>query len=267
MPTQGSHGLTDEAGATKPQNKGMKQTKPEHIGASQLLLIRGVRRLARKTTLKPIGWAALLIQVHQWWRYDPDYAPPLPSGALRGDVRKQVFHPTCHVPKYFYVDEARSCLQCGERFTFRAAEQKHWYETLKFNFRAVPVRCLACRRRRRSEGVLREQIAMAREEIWQAPSDPAAQLALARALVEYHQRTNQGDLAAAVAAARKAHKLWPEAAEPLYWEGMAQVEAKRSAKARESLAAFLVHPAIRAGALKRNAEVVILGLEPVGGQE
>jgi hypothetical protein len=37
MSTQGSHGLTAEPRAAKPQNKGMKQTKPKHNGASQLI--------------------------------------------------------------------------------------------------------------------------------------------------------------------------------------------------------------------------------------
>ena len=27
-------------------------------------------------------------KIHRWWRYDPDYAPPLPRGAVRGNVRK-----------------------------------------------------------------------------------------------------------------------------------------------------------------------------------
>jgi hypothetical protein len=37
------------------------------------------------------------------------------------------------MPKYFYVDDERECIQCGKQFTFHAAEQKYWYETLKFN--------------------------------------------------------------------------------------------------------------------------------------
>src|SRR6187401_985602 len=93
-----------------------------------------------------------------------------------------------------------------------------------------------------------------------AASDPAAHLALARAIVEYHLRTDQGDLAAAIAAARTAARLWPEAAEPLYWEGRAQARARRNGKARDSLAAFLAHPAARDGALKENAKVVMQSL-------
>lgn len=199
-------------------------------------------------------------KVHEWWRHDPDYAPPLPRGAVRGNVRNQACCPACHVPKYFYLDEQHICIQCGRSFTFRAVEQKYWYETLKFHFSSVPVRCLACRRLRRSEHALREQIARAKAHVRDAGSDPAAYLALARALVEYHERTDQGDLNAAVAAARKAARLWPSASEPLYWEGMAHARASRPAKARQSLEAFLAHPALRDGALKQRAKVIMLGL-------
>jgi hypothetical protein len=65
---------------------------------------------------------------HEWWQYDPNYVPTLPRGAVAGDVMKQVLCASCHVPKYFYVDETRRCAQCGERFTFSGKEQKYWYE-------------------------------------------------------------------------------------------------------------------------------------------
>lgn len=194
-------------------------------------------------------------------RYDPEYAPPLPPGAVRGDIRRQVY--CCDVPKYFYRDEDRTCVQCGCDFVFRASEQKYWYETLQFNFSAIPVRCLACRRRRRSEHALREQIGRAKAHIREDGRNPAAYLALARALVEYHDRTSQGDLDAAVAAARKAGRLSPESAEPLYWEGTAQLRAGRPAKARPALAAFVGHPAAPRGSLLKSAEAALSELPAV----
>jgi hypothetical protein len=157
---------------------------------------------------------------------------------VAGDVGKQVFCAAHHVPKYFYVDESRKCIQCGQMFVFRAAEQ-YWYETLKFNFSSLPVRCAACRRLRRSEHALREQIAAAKADVRQRPADPAGHLSLARAIVHYHERTRQGDLDVAVAAARKAAALWPEAKEPSLWEGVAHARAGRLAKARRSLEQFL----------------------------
>lgn len=176
--------------------------------------------------------------------YDRDYAPPLPPGAVRGDVKKQEFCEMCHVPRYFYVDAPRVCVQCNEPFVFRAKEQKHWYETLKFHFDSTATRCLSCRRYRRSERALREQLADARARARQAPNEASAQLALAEALVRYFQRTGQGSVAQAVAAARKARRLLRghpghDPRETLFWEGMAQVAAGRSAQARTLLEEFL----------------------------
>lgn len=62
-------------------------------------------------------------KTYEWWRYDPAFKPPLPRGALAGDVTKQAFCP-CHAPKYFYLDETRTCIQCGTEFPFSATEQK-----------------------------------------------------------------------------------------------------------------------------------------------
>jgi hypothetical protein len=192
-------------------------------------------------------------KLHPSWSYDPDYAPPLPRGAVRGDVRRQVFCTGCHVPRYFFVDEERNCVQCGEPFLFRATEQKYWYETLKFNFHSVPIRCTGCRRKRRSEHALREQIARAKAHVRISPRDPAAHLFLARAIVEHHERTASGDLDEALSAARKAAELWPESPEPLLWEGVAQARAGRKAKARRCLEAFLSRGGRRAAALDQRA--------------
>jgi hypothetical protein len=35
----------------------------------------------------------------EWFACDPDYAPPLSPGAVRGDVRKQEFCPVCRDPR------------------------------------------------------------------------------------------------------------------------------------------------------------------------
>lgn len=142
-------------------------------------------------------------KVYEWWQYDPAYAPRLPRGAVRGDINKQVFCASCHPPKYFYVDETRRCVQCDQRFIFKATEQEYWYETRQFTFSSVPIRCQQCRRLRRSEHALREQIANARRAVEEAPKDPAGLLALARAIVEYHERTGAGNLEDALAAARR----------------------------------------------------------------
>src|SRR5687767_11028641 len=84
-------------------------------------------RLFGEVPLIRVATPAVDGKVYEWWQYDPDYQPPLPRGAVRGDVRKQLYCTAHHMPKYFYVDEQRTCVQCAQRFTFRAAEQKYWY--------------------------------------------------------------------------------------------------------------------------------------------
>jgi hypothetical protein len=199
-------------------------------------------------------------QTYEWWEYDPTFSPRIPKGAVPGDVSKQVFCSACHEPKYFYVDETRTCVQCGSRFTFSGTEQKYWYETRKFNFSSVPIRCKNCRRLRRSEHAMREEIARARQATRDAPTDPSAHLALARAIVEYHERTGAARLADAVAAARKAAKLWRDAPDASLWEGVAHARAGRAKQARERLSEFLnraqnVHASLVAKAREYLAQV------------
>jgi hypothetical protein len=197
------------------------------------------------------------LKVHAWWRHDPNYAPRLPRGAVRGDVRKQQYCTAHDVPKYFYVDEERRCVQCGADFVFEAAEQKYWYETLAFNFGSIPIRCAPCRRRRRTEHALREQIGAARAAVRADGKDPGARLSLARALVEYHERTGQGDLDEAVAEARKATGGLPDSSEPVFWEGVAQIRAGRAARGRALLRSFLERKDPSRGRLAARAEAYL----------
>jgi Probable zinc-ribbon domain/Tetratricopeptide repeat len=176
---------------------------------------------------------------YEWWQCDPTLKPRLPPRAVEGDVTKQVLCAGCHVPKYFYVDEARRCIQCGDNFTFSGSEQKFWYEARQFNFHSLPIRCARCRRQRRTQHILREQIAIARSATHAAPDDPTAHLALARAIVEYHERTDEGRLDEAIAAARRAAKLWPQAPDARLWEGIAQARAGRRDRAKKCLTDFL----------------------------
>lgn len=169
--------------------------------------------------------------------YDPAYMPPLPSGAVRGDITRQVY--CCDTPRYFYVDEARECIQCGQGFVFSAGEQKYWYESLQFNLGSVAVRCASCRKQRRSVVMVGRQVGAARRATEARPEDPAAWLSLAQAVVEAHERTGNGNLNEAIGAARRAADLWPERAEPRLWEGVAQARAGRPARARACLDQFL----------------------------
>jgi len=182
--------------------------------------------------------------VHAFRDFDPDYAPPLPKGAVRGSVRSQSFCRMCHVPRYFYVDRPGTCVQCDGAFVFRAAEQKHWYESLKFHFDSVAVRCVDCRRKRRSERSLQQELSDAKARAAKEPGSAAAQLAVAEALVRYHQRTGQGRLAEALAAARKARRLLKghpasDGASADFWEASCQALAGRSVLARALFERFV----------------------------
>jgi hypothetical protein len=192
-------------------------------------------------------------KTYEWWECDPAHVPALPRGAVRGDVGRQVFCKGCHTPKYFYVDETRECTQCGASFTFSGGEQKHWYETLQFNFHSIPIRCPACRRQRRSDRALHEQVARARAAVKNLPEDPAAHLALARAIVELHERSGMGRLDDAVAAARKAATLWLGADEASLWEGIAHARAGRDKQARACLRTFLETAAAARSKLREKA--------------
>jgi hypothetical protein len=177
-------------------------------------------------------------RVHAFYEYDPDYTPRMPTGAVRGDIRQQECCHFCHVPRYFYVDERKLCVQCGEPFVFSAKEQKYWYETLKFNFNSVAVRCAACRRKRRNAHVLEQRLSSARSELKTRPDSPALLLCLAEAIARLFQRRGEGNLNDAIAAARKARREArtrhhrAEAAEALFWEATCQALAGRDERAR-----------------------------------
>jgi Probable zinc-ribbon domain len=192
----------------KPKQRGDGRRWSQHPLYGRVPLIRHGTTVAGKT--------------YEWWQCDPAYKPPLPRDAVEGDVSRQDFCTACHTPKYFYVDERHRCIQCGDDFMFTGREQKYWYETRRFNFCSVPIRCPRCRRRRRTEHALREQVAVARHAVESDAGDPAAHLALARAIVELQERTGTGRLEVAIAAARKAAKLWRGSVEAMTLEARAR---------------------------------------------
>ncbi len=231
----------------------MKQPSCHHPLYGEIPLIRRTSRAANG-------------KEYAWLEYDPDFQPPLPKGAVRGEVWRQRYCKPHHVPKYFYVDEDRICLQCREPFTFTAEEQKYWYETLQFNFSSSAVRCRRCRRERQTLRGLREKIAKALERLTAAPDDPAALIDLADATVRYRERTGQGDLDRAIAASRRAHREWPASAEPLFWEGKCHALAGRVQKARDLLEQFIrdAAPRHRLARMVNEAKRTIAALDGNG---
>lgn len=231
--------------AHKAQHRASKQPRRKPAATSALPPARSQRSpMYGDIPLLPVAYVDLQGQERIHYQFDPDYAPPLPKGALRGDIRKQQYCPICDEPRYFYLDDPRTCVQCAQPFVFRAVEQKLWYETLGFRLSAVATRCLPCRRKRRSGLALQRQLAAAKERAQREPDRPTVQLALAEAIVRHHQRHGSGPLSEAIAASRRARRQLRghaprERRESLFWEGMAQALANRAQLARETLEAFV----------------------------
>jgi hypothetical protein len=183
-------------------------------------------------------------ETYEWLEPDPEYRPPLPDGAIRGEPSRQVYYPAFHTPKYFYVDEQRECVECGAEFLFEAKEQRFWYEQLQFNLESVAVRCRSCRAKRRRAREYGKQVGLARSEVARRPEDPTPYLELAEGLVRQYQIRGEGRLEEAVWAARQARRLWPGGAEPDFWEGLGQWLSGRRAEGRSLLRKFTTHPAV-----------------------
>jgi Flp pilus assembly protein TadD len=109
------------------------------------------------------------------------------------------------------------------------------------------------------EHALREQIARARQGVSDSGTDPGAHLALARAIVEYHEKTGQGRLAEAVSSARRAAKLSPNAHEALLWEGIAHARSGRAKQARDCLLRFQNVWQVERGSLSAKARQYLDG--------
>ncbi len=206
-------------------------------------------------------WATGEVSTH--WEYDPTYEPPMPRGAVRGDVLAQQFCTMCHVPKYFYVDEPKRCVQCDSDFVFTAAEQKFWFETLKFNFSSTAIRCRACRKKRRSASAVGRQLADAVVAATASPDDAGVLLALAEATLHQAERSGSANFNRALAGVRHARRLVPGLHEALYWEARCHAAAGRAARAREAFQAFIVAAAnsARTGKLVRHARAELLRLD------
>ncbi len=52
-------------------------------------------------------------------------------------------------PQFAYLDEVKTCSDCGNEFVFAATEQAFWYETLEFLIYSKPKQCVSCRHKRR----------------------------------------------------------------------------------------------------------------------
>jgi hypothetical protein len=247
---------------------GMRRTRDTRRHGSQRKQARSKSALsarAERTARHPLFGEIPLVsksrtdaagREHHGYDYDPSYRPAMPKGAVRGNVTRQHFCPMCHVPRYFYVDLERICVQCGVRFVFSGAEQKLWYETLQFHFRSVATRCPVCRRKRRYEKQVQQQLIQATADAQAHPDNPIIQVALAEAIVRLFERRNEGSLQRAIAACRKARRLRGDHSrrvdgEAMFWEAKAQALAGRTAAALDLFQRVLAVGMLR----RRNAHL------------
>lgn len=156
----------------------------------------------------------------------------LPKGTVRANPARQ--NPGMWASRYFYADDPRTCVQCGEDFVFSAREQLHWYEELGFTFDSMAIRCLGCRRLQRGFKWRQRWLAETTAAVRERPHDAQVYLDLAEARVEYYIHCGGNGLDIAIWAARKAVRAEPGLVEGHYWEGRAQELAGRPHKSIEA---------------------------------
>ena len=83
------------------------------------------------------------------WHSGPDCR--IPDTAIAADLSQQT---PATVAVTDYYDVVRRCVDCDRQFIFFAAEQKFWYENLKFPLEADCIRCFDCRRIKRETDYL-----------------------------------------------------------------------------------------------------------------
>jgi len=173
------------------------------------------------------------------YRPDPTYKPRLPPGAIPANVELQRYYLFFGCPKYFYVDENHTCVQCGTVFVFSAEDQQYWYESIQFSVNAHPYRCPACREQKKSARLVIERVGKAKELVKHYPDNPVANLQLAEAICAQFLMYGVGKLEQAIAAARKSFKRDPECVEALFYEALAEQLRKRPAVAISLFERFL----------------------------
>jgi hypothetical protein len=120
-----------------------RQPAPSHEEQENMKSGRQRREeiLKRRRLRARIGRRMSLVPWH-----DPDR---LPSGALPADQSLLVHDNTYGPRPRFYVDQPFTCVDCGKREVWTAADQKWWYEVAQGKIASRAGRCRDCRRKRR----------------------------------------------------------------------------------------------------------------------
>jgi hypothetical protein len=162
---------------------------------------KGILKIYPVTMIAPDG--------RSWEGWDWDLSElVIPPGAIRGRPHHQFVG--YGGPMLWYEDKEIRCVQCGEEFTFWAKEQQYWYETLHFNHASHAIRCLECRKQRRSLKMIHSRLGVAMAGLLKNPNDAPTLLDAGTATLELHRRTGTGDLERAIGFVRKAARLSPQ---------------------------------------------------------
>lgn len=129
---------------------------------------------------------------------------PLPKGFLRGDPTKQRYG--LGGPDLVFGPLEKTCRDCKADFVFTAAEQKHWYETLRFPLDSTAVRCKPCRRTLQRLEAARTEYAAALHAATATPTKTTCR-AVAVAAIALLDAGGRAPIAKALGFARKAERL------------------------------------------------------------
>lgn len=127
-----------------------------------------------------------------------------PRGFAWGDPGAQTYG--LGGPELAFGPLDKVCCDCRARFVFTALEQKRLVETLRLFIDVTTVRCASCRRARVALEHARKAYADALRA-GEAASGAAAQLAVARAILDLLDAGGRASLERAVACCRRARKL------------------------------------------------------------
>lgn len=100
----------------------------EHATYGRVLLVRHTSTLAGKT--------------YERWHDDPSFKPKRPRGSSRATSRDRRSVRPVTRRRTFTSTRSGAAASAARRSRFRG-EQKHWYETRRFNVRSAPIRCAA----------------------------------------------------------------------------------------------------------------------------
>jgi hypothetical protein len=93
----------------------------------------------------------------------------------------------------YWTDQELKCRACHAVFTFRAEQQRDWYEREQKNLNEQPVLCSRCFLKQNQRRLLKSRMDYALRELKACPTQDA-KLEAAETIILYFQREQHGDL-------------------------------------------------------------------------